>query len=754
MKKHNPDLYKRMEELAMESPEIMGLVPQIQEYTGDKSVFVNEALTRAIEQRGKLAIEDQGVLDKFLKMVKEMYDYLRATLKISDKPFEEVTLDEFINQGAYEVLTGDFTFGAPAKTMQDLEGKRVKIDGDVEGMLELINGTYFVRDASGNVTAVADETQSKQPARAFSLTALDADVKRSEDGSTINIDGTDYDATQAEPITARQFAITATMEDLNRAVDLGYLVHGTTNENFRSSEIGPYLRQGQYGRGFYFTAHPPKSMDYGGRFVFLNNQDSNGNPIFEMISNQLTLKEAFELQKSKGLASNSLLDREPMLRHLIEGDFDAATELIKAKLESLPQGLGNFNFLKNEDGTYNFDTIKQWAFSEFIGGYSSVSERYEYASESIADMKLQYLQFRIDHWGNIFNSDMGFLNSLLLEMGVDGYNIQGVGIDYYEAVIWNNEKIKQHLTDDPRFILSGQAIQDMLYREVDRSGGYDAPSGFAEGFAKKLDALRLSPRGKKRLSVLLSELLDKEFSDREMDMTSEESNELRSRNERIPFQPGNQMSNEELFDFIIGRKSFPEQTTTYEPEPIVMKETRMMLEQEEGMTAAEAMETMDKIFPGYSEKYFTPKEVTRYRNPLTGSYHTSEQLARESVALLPTHIKQIFEFFRDNDLADGLTSITDQRSTIVGYSGLFQQGIPGKTIVNRRNYGINADYIATTILHEHIHALTSDVMDSQDSMILGNLLSFVKGAYAINNPEQIVKKLLRHSELPKHMDMR
>lgn len=157
--KHNPDLYNKMKALVEQSPELMGAVGQDAFYQGKEAM---EAMAIAIEKRAEEVVSDPDLLAKLKNAVKEFFAYLAKAFNVRTDDFSNMTLQEFVDQGAYEVLTGDFKLGGtietlPAQntTLHSNLGNIVSTlttQGRVEGtLIQNDKGEFLVESPQGNV---------------------------------------------------------------------------------------------------------------------------------------------------------------------------------------------------------------------------------------------------------------------------------------------------------------------------------------------------------------------------------------------------------------------------------------------------------------------------------------------------------------------------------------------------------------------------------------------------------------------------
>ena len=159
VKRNNPELYAKMEQLVLQSPELMAAVKGDAVYRGKEAM---EAMVIAIEKRGEEIISDPSLLAKIKDAINELFKYLAEVFNVKTDDFKNMTLQEFVDQGAYEVLTGDFILGGtidtlPAQntTLNKNIGNSVSVltsQGRVEGsLLKNKAGEFFVRSSMGDV---------------------------------------------------------------------------------------------------------------------------------------------------------------------------------------------------------------------------------------------------------------------------------------------------------------------------------------------------------------------------------------------------------------------------------------------------------------------------------------------------------------------------------------------------------------------------------------------------------------------------
>lgn len=156
---NNPELFNKMKQLVESSPELMAAVGNDPVYKGKEAV---EAMVIAIEKRAEEVVSDPDLLAKLKDAVKEFFAYLAKVFNVRTEDFASMTLQEFVDTGAYEVLTGDFRVGgtietlpAQSTTMNSNIGNMVSVlstEGRVQGMLlKNQKGEFYVDTPVGNV---------------------------------------------------------------------------------------------------------------------------------------------------------------------------------------------------------------------------------------------------------------------------------------------------------------------------------------------------------------------------------------------------------------------------------------------------------------------------------------------------------------------------------------------------------------------------------------------------------------------------
>jgi len=169
VKKNNPALYNKMEQLVKQSPELMAVVEGDPVYRGKEAM---EAMVIAIEKRAEEVISDPSLLSKIKDAIDELFKYLAEVFNINTDNFKNMTLQEFVDQGAYEVLTGDFKLGGtidtlPAQntTLNKNIGNTMSVltsQGRVEGSLLKNNkGEFVVRSGIGDITVARPDEGTK-----------------------------------------------------------------------------------------------------------------------------------------------------------------------------------------------------------------------------------------------------------------------------------------------------------------------------------------------------------------------------------------------------------------------------------------------------------------------------------------------------------------------------------------------------------------------------------------------------------------
>ena len=156
---NNPQLFNKMKQLVEASPELMAAVGSDPMYQGKEAV---EAMVIAIEKRAEEVVSDPNLLAKLKDAVKEFFAYLAKVFNVRTEDFSSMTLQEFVDTGAYEVLTGDFKVGgtietlpAQSTTMNSNVGNMVSVlstQGRVQGMLlKNQKGEYYVESPVGDI---------------------------------------------------------------------------------------------------------------------------------------------------------------------------------------------------------------------------------------------------------------------------------------------------------------------------------------------------------------------------------------------------------------------------------------------------------------------------------------------------------------------------------------------------------------------------------------------------------------------------
>lgn len=169
VKKNNPELYAKMEQLVKQSPELMAAVEGDPIYMGKEAM---EAMVIAIEKRGEEIISDPSLLAKIKDAINELFAYLAEVFNVRTDDFKNMTLQEFVDQGAYEVLTGDFKLGGsidtlPAQntTLNKNIGNTMSVlstQGRVEGsLLKNKNGEFIVRTNQGDIVVARPDEGTK-----------------------------------------------------------------------------------------------------------------------------------------------------------------------------------------------------------------------------------------------------------------------------------------------------------------------------------------------------------------------------------------------------------------------------------------------------------------------------------------------------------------------------------------------------------------------------------------------------------------
>ena len=257
VKRNNKDLYDRMINLVGNDATLMQMVQDIDEYK-DKGRVREEALVVAIEKRAEQVIKDKTILNQFLEMVNEMFAYLKKEFGIGDDVnFETMTLNEFINRGAYETLTGDFLVGgnsirsAAKVTFKNAENKRVrqvKKDGSVvEGTLIKTSQGYGIRRANGLVDRVQPLAVKNKPIGRYGLRISDnagrvtRDFSPSSAPNLIGVDGVMYEFNEDSAIYKDGKLSGFKFTDILNKEDVFFPIESSVTEEIVAALPAPFL---------------------------------------------------------------------------------------------------------------------------------------------------------------------------------------------------------------------------------------------------------------------------------------------------------------------------------------------------------------------------------------------------------------------------------------------------------------------------------------------------------------------------------
>jgi hypothetical protein len=257
VKRNNKDLYDRMINLVGNDATLMEMVQDVDEYK-DQGRVREEALVVAIEKRAESVIKDKTVLNQFLEMVNEMFAYLKKEFGIGeDVNFETMTLNEFINRGAYETLTGDFLVGgnsvrsAAKVTFKNAENKRVrqvKKDGSVvEGTLIKTSQGYGIRRANGLVDKVQPLAVKNKPIGRYGLRISDnagrvtRDFSPSSAPNLIGVDGVMYEFNDDSAIYKDGKLSGFKFTDILNKEDVFFPIESSVTEEIIAALPAPFL---------------------------------------------------------------------------------------------------------------------------------------------------------------------------------------------------------------------------------------------------------------------------------------------------------------------------------------------------------------------------------------------------------------------------------------------------------------------------------------------------------------------------------
>ena len=450
VKANNTDLYNKMLDLAKNDAGIMSLVGGIAEYNTE-DIQAMEAIVHAIENRAELALtaENAPSLNKLLKFIQEMFDYLRKTLNLTDKPFEQYTLQEFVDRGAYEVLTGDMSSGIAVPTVNEMVNERV-IMRDARGQyavgdLEVSNGNVGLRQNDGTFLNIGSENILYDRAHNFGLEFMDGTSRRVKPvgDNVVEIDGVESVVSlsveeRAVPSVESniKLAIAADISMLSQARDAGLLFHGTMEESLDT--FFPRYRAGTYGSGLYFTNAAYKAKDYGNYFVFSNPENMNLLPYYDtkfgdllplMSGGKFKSAFAFLSNLTKEQAENIKAAKEKYFGNTRFGTPEHSDLWEKANRSE--RGLGG--------------TAAPWVTDAAI--YFLENGNFDYGNKNLSGLSLHDLTM-FTYNGTSFGG-METVRQGLSDAGIDGWYVSSDISKYHEAVVINNEKINQSLVDNP-----------------------------------------------------------------------------------------------------------------------------------------------------------------------------------------------------------------------------------------------------------------------------------------------------------------
>jgi hypothetical protein len=443
VKANNTNLYNKMIELAKNDAGIMGLVPDIAEYTGT-DLRAMEAIVHAIENRAELALtaKDSPGLQQLLKMIDELFNYLQKTLNLTDKRFEEYTLGEFIDRGAYEVVTGDMSSGIAVPTVGEMQNQRV-VMRDTRGQyaigdLEVTDGIVGLRQSNGTILKIGGENILYEQANRYGLELLDGTQRRVQPKSenTVTIDGVDSEVSLSmEPTPAPTaepgiyLAMAADIPMLQSARNSGLLFHGTMEKSLNS--FNPQYRAGTYGTGLYFTNAAYKANDYGNYFVFSNPENMNLLPYYDTkFSDLVTLMKDGKFKNDFRFLMNLTAEQAQKIKAIrdeyIYSDVDYRTKM--DEFYGANKGLGGAPSAWTTDAAaYYADRLM--------------------AGESMAGLSLHDLTMFTYNGTNY--GEMNNVRKGLEESGIDGWYVSSDISKYHEAVIINSNKLNESIVDNP-----------------------------------------------------------------------------------------------------------------------------------------------------------------------------------------------------------------------------------------------------------------------------------------------------------------
>jgi hypothetical protein len=443
VKANNTNLYNKMIELAKNDAGIMSLVPDIAEYSGT-DLRAMEAIVHAIENRAELALtaKDAPALQQLLKMIDELFAYLQKTLNLTDKPFEEYTLAEFIDRGAYEVVSGDMSSGIAVPTVGEMQNQRV-VMRDTRGQyaigdLEVTDGVVGLRQSNGTLLTIGGENILYEQANRYGLELLDGTQRRvlPKEENTVTVDGVNETVSLSmettPPPTVQPgiyLAMAADIPMLQSATNAGLLFHGTMEKSLDS--FNPQYRAGTYGTGLYFTNAAYKANDYGNYFVFSNPENMNLLPYYDTkFSDLVTLMKDGKFKNDFRFLMNLTAEQAQKIKAIrdeyIYSDVDYRTKM--DEFYGANKGLGGAPSAWTTDAAaYYADRLM--------------------AGESMADLSLHDLTMFTYNGTNY--GEMNNVRKGLEESGIDGWYVSSDISKYHEAVIINSNKLNESIVDNP-----------------------------------------------------------------------------------------------------------------------------------------------------------------------------------------------------------------------------------------------------------------------------------------------------------------
>jgi hypothetical protein len=377
--------------------------------------YLNDAKSGLIEKPiRKFVVENMIHEGEGKSMQIPVQKFLHETLGVPQKDvFHSLLRDEALVKN--NVRNGDLTL--IVKPTGIIRGSNVHdtyptaITGEIVGMPDKI---YSVLDVVPEEAKTVLAKKTKLPIPNASPTTQ---IK-----TAVGDVGRIYKATELQTKQAQKVydnileeSSSKSFEELAAASKAGLLIHATKSEfdTFDPEKLYGAIRM-KYGYGFYFTSRASKASDYGNKFIFTPLNKYNFLDIDAKADNDF----ANEL---KSLAETKISKLQG-----VYGSIDSIPESLKTPLDNALK-ISSIISDDSKYGKYSIDNLRKFLEGDYVFGYRDFSEA-------------------------------------MLSVGYDGFQTD----DFYEAVIFNFEKLNDNLVKDEADYLKESSSRDVREEILDK----------------------------------------------------------------------------------------------------------------------------------------------------------------------------------------------------------------------------------------------------------------------------------------------